>query len=83
MKTKKERADRIRAMLKALGDEHNHEGGFTEFAEFCEETLAELSGHLTEEGQQRLIEKIERISNLGVTRRSPLVKPGKRRRLYA
>jgi deoxyribodipyrimidine photolyase len=70
-------------MLKALGEENEHDGGFNEFAQFCEESLADLAEHLTEEGQQLLIENIERTSCLGVTRRSPSVKPGKRRRIYA
>lgn len=83
MKTKKERADRIREMLSALGYEQKYESGFNEFPQFCEEALAELADHLTEEGQQLLIENIERTSNLGVTRRSPSVKPDKRRRIYS
>jgi hypothetical protein len=82
MKTKKERADRIREMLIALGTEHDQEGGFNEFPQFCEETLAELAEHLTEEGQQLLIESIERTSCLGVTRRSPKIKPGKPRAIH-
>lgn len=82
MKTKKERAERIKEMLNALGEECQHDMGFNEYAQFCEEQLADLADHLTEEGQLRLMEKIERASHLGVTRRSPSVKPGKRQRIY-
>jgi hypothetical protein len=83
VKSKTERAERIREMLKGLAAEQEHEGGFNEFPQFCEEALAELADHLSEEGRQLLIEKIEQTSCLGVTRRSPTAKPGKQRRLYA